>query len=72
MDLQLRAWRTYRALSQAELAARAGVTKQTVLALEKPGHRRPHPRTVRKLAKGLGIAPHQLYSAPTGREEEGV
>jgi transcriptional regulator with XRE-family HTH domain len=70
MDLQLRAWRTYRALSQAELAERAGVTKQTIIALEKSGHRSPHPRTVRKLAKSLGIDPHQLYLASADGKEQ--
>jgi transcriptional regulator with XRE-family HTH domain len=69
MELQLRAWRTHSALSQSELAERATVTKQTIVALEKPNHRRPHPRTVRKLAKALGVAPSQLYTAPTDQEE---
>ena len=60
--LRLREWRRWRALSQAELAALAGVTKATVVALEKPNHRTPQPRTVRKLAAALGIEPHELYA----------
>ncbi len=46
------------ALSQRELADLAGVNIDTVAALEKdPPSTRPHPKTVRKLAEALGIAP---------------
>ncbi len=60
-QLRIREWRKRRALSQAELAELAGVTKATVVALEKSGHRTPHPKTVRKLAAALGIRPDELY-----------
>lgn len=71
MQLQLRDRRQWRALSQAELAALSGVTKATIVNLEKPAHRRPHPRTIRKLAAALGIEPHELYAAeaPGGESE---
>jgi len=67
--LRLREWRAYRALSQADLAERSGVTKATIVALEKPSHRTPHPRTVRRLAKALEIPPHALYVEPSVQEE---
>lgn len=68
-DLRLKDWRAYRALSQADLAARSGVTKATIVALEKPDHRTPHPRTVRRLARALDVQPPELYRAPDAGEE---
>ena len=69
--MRLKAWRRRRALSQAELAALAGLTKPTVVGLEWPTPRTPHPRTVRKLAAALGIEPHELYESPDDQEEHG-
>ena len=68
-DLRLKQWRAYRALSQADLAVRSGVTKATIVALEKPDHRTPHPRTVRRLAMALDAHPHELYLEPSVQEE---
>ena len=62
-QLRVREWRRRRALSQAELAQLAGLTKATVVALEKPDARTPYPRTVRKLAAALGVEPEDLYGA---------
>jgi transcriptional regulator with XRE-family HTH domain len=45
--------------SQADLAARAGVSKLTISRLE-TGERAPSLRTVRALAQALGLAPGQL------------
>jgi transcriptional regulator with XRE-family HTH domain len=46
------------ALTQRELADRAGVDINTIGDLEKdPPVKRPRPTTVRKLAEALGIAP---------------
>ena len=46
-------------LSQRELAERAGIWYPTVSRIEKD-HAEPHPRTIRKLAKALGIDPAEL------------
>jgi transcriptional regulator with XRE-family HTH domain len=70
-QLFLREWRRYRALSQADLAQKTGVTEATISRLEQPGHPPPRPSTIRKLADALEIAPHELYAPPpTAQHEE--
>jgi len=61
----LREWRRYRALSQVDLAQKAGVTEATISRLEQSGHSPPRPSTIRKLADALEIAPHELYAPPS-------
>ena len=61
--LRLRAWRAYRALTQQELADRAGVSRRTVVALE-AGSQRPHPATVRALAAALKTTHERLRADP--------
>ncbi len=51
----LRRWRERAALTQEELAARAGVTAKAVGALERGDRRRPYPHTLRALADALGL-----------------
>ena len=46
-------------LSQTELAKMAGITQAAVSGFER-GERRAQPRTVRRLAKALGVAPNDL------------
>lgn len=55
---QLRALREVRALTQEELAAKAGVARGTVNRLEQ-GHD-AYPPTIRKLAEALGVEPAEL------------
>ncbi len=55
----LRELRDRASLSQAELAEKSGVSRATIADLE-AGKRKPQPRTRRKLAKALGVEPHQL------------
>ena len=55
----LRAMRQRRAYSQAELAELAGVRQVTVARIEL-GRAQPRPRTIRKLAKALGVEPWDL------------
>jgi predicted ATPase/DNA-binding CsgD family transcriptional regulator/DNA-binding XRE family transcriptional regulator len=52
---QLRRHREGAALTQEELAERAGITAMAISALERGERRRPYPNTVRALADALGL-----------------
>jgi len=58
---QLRRLREARALSQEELAARARVSRNTVVRGERGQDLRP--MNVRKLARALGVSPATLQRA---------
>jgi transcriptional regulator with XRE-family HTH domain len=62
---RLRELRNEASLSQEELAERAGVSRTTIAYLEL-GKRRPQPKTRRKLAEALGVAPVELMDSETG------
>ncbi len=51
--------RERRLLTQQELAAKAGVGYPTISRIEND-HAEPHFRTIRKLAKALGVDPAEL------------
>ena len=53
-DLRIRV-----ALTQEELAAKAGIGKNTVNRVERD-LTEPHMSTLRKLAEALGVEPHEL------------
>jgi transcriptional regulator with XRE-family HTH domain len=53
---RLRALRLNLGLTQDELARAAGVSKFTVVRLERGLGKRPHPSTRRRLAAALGVA----------------
>ena len=53
----LRRYREAAGLSQEELAERAGVTPNSISALERGQRQRPYPHTVRALADALGLSP---------------
>jgi transcriptional regulator with XRE-family HTH domain len=55
----LRRLRRERALSQRELSRMTGVAFDTISRLE-TGKQRAQPRTIRKLADALGVAPMDL------------
>ena len=55
----LRDLRAERVLSQKELATKAGVSNRTIVDIE-AGRVRPHPATLRKLARALGVRPAAL------------
>ena len=57
---RLRELREERFLSHRELAQAAGVSPTTVLTLERNEGVEPQRRTIRKLAKALGVDPHEL------------
>jgi len=61
MKTNVRRLRELRALSQRELAARAGLSVTTVNRIE-IGQRKPMPKTVRKLAGALGVSPQELLA----------
>ncbi|GAA3221572.1 ATP-binding protein [Actinocorallia longicatena] len=66
----LRRLRQAAALSQEELAERAGLTAKAIGALERGERRRPYPNTVRALAEALGLDEQDrgvLASAAQGR-----
>jgi transcriptional regulator with XRE-family HTH domain len=50
-------------LSQAELAAKAGISKNSVHRLE-TGTSLAQGRTVRKIAEALGVDPGELFEQP--------
>jgi transcriptional regulator with XRE-family HTH domain len=57
---RLRELRERAALSQSEFAERSGVSRATIADLE-AGNRGAQPRTVRRLAQALDVAPEELY-----------
>ena len=58
----VRRLRNARYLSQSELATKAGISKPTILRIER-GDYLPHPRTVRALATALEVEPSELVPA---------
>jgi transcriptional regulator with XRE-family HTH domain len=52
--------RKRRGLTQMELAVLSGVSRATIARYEAGENRRPHPATVRKLAKALKVKPEDL------------
>lgn len=61
---RLRETRKRAMLSQAELAERAGVSRDAIVRLE-TGKRRAQPATGRKLAAALGVEPRELVENET-------
>jgi transcriptional regulator with XRE-family HTH domain len=57
--VKLRRLRREAALSQQELADRAGTTQETISRLER-GHNAARGSTIRKLANALGVEPREL------------
>lgn len=56
---RLRSLRERKALTQRELAEKAGITHVQISRLENESAE-PHPSTVRKLAAALGVEPAEL------------
>lgn len=60
--IRLRSVRLRKALTQRQLAERAGINRTTVIRLE-GGAEEPFPTTVRKLADALGVEPEDLMGS---------
>lgn len=58
---KLRHARENKSFSQRELAKEADVSPATILKIERGKAKNPHPSTVRKLAKTLGVEPRELH-----------
>ena len=58
---RLKDLRVRRALTQEELAAKAGIGKNTVNRIER-NQAEPHMSTLRKLAAALGVEPSELVT----------
>jgi len=56
---RLRRLRTLNALTQAQLAERAGLAESAVARAERD-ETEPHMTTIRKLAEALGVQPREL------------
>src|SRR4051812_10486189 len=67
----LRRHRTAAALSQEELAERAGVSVRALSDLERGVHRAPRLETVRMLAEALGLAEDERAILLTAARPEG-
>ena len=57
---KLRKLREARVLSLRELEELSGVSYNTIWFIEAGRRQRTHPRTIRKLAKALGVEPTEL------------
>ncbi len=57
---KLRKLREVRVLSLREIEELSGVSYNTIWFIEAGRRKRTHPRTIRKLAKALGIEPTEL------------
>lgn len=62
----LREARRAAVITQAELAAKAGVTEATIVAAEKG--KKVRISTVRKLAAALGVEPRELMGSPSNKD----
>ncbi len=67
---RIRRLRDERYLSQAELALKAGISKNTLNRIE-TGKTVAIQRTVRKIAEALGVGPHDLAAPAELRELRG-
>ena len=62
-EINLRAWRERKALSQRDLARVAGISQFSISKIE-TGQQEPRPSTIRKLAEALGVTLDELFHTP--------
>jgi len=65
---RVREIRADKGMTQQQLAERADLTPEAITRVER-GVRVPTLATIGKLAHGLGVAPSELFAAPTSRRE---
>lgn len=68
--LAIRRLRNEHSLSLRELAALAKVTSDNIWRIETGAIKRPHPRTLRKLAEALNVEPKALMQAAQPTKED--
>jgi transcriptional regulator with XRE-family HTH domain len=56
------------AMTQAELAEKAGVAQSTITMLERGQISEPHPRTMKGLANALAVSPADLLDDPEEKD----
>jgi transcriptional regulator with XRE-family HTH domain len=59
-SMRIKELRERRGLTQMELAKLSGVSRATIARYEAEEDRRPHPATVKRLAKVLKVKPPEL------------
>lgn len=64
MAIPLRTARRCARLTQTALAARSGVSQATITAIERGVNKKPTLDTAYRLAKALGVEPHELFEVP--------
>lgn len=60
IQIRLKYWRQRRVMTIRELAAKAGVSTDTIVSIENESQRTVRPSTLKKLAKALEIDPEEL------------
>lgn len=64
--------RRHAGLTQVELAAKAGCAAATVAAIEQGRRRRPHPRTMRRIAAALALPIESVEEFRNGPDPRGA
>jgi transcriptional regulator with XRE-family HTH domain len=64
MAIPLRTARRIARLSQPALALRSGVSQATISAIERGVNNKPTWESVVRLAKALGVEPHEIFEVP--------
>lgn len=68
--MNLRTARRLKDITQTQLAEQSGVDQRTISDLERGANRNPSWETVSKIAKALGVEPHEIFPLPSA--DQGV
>jgi transcriptional regulator with XRE-family HTH domain len=69
LGVRVRHLRMLQALSQKELAEHAELSRGAIIHIEQ-GRRLPHPQSLRRIARALGVKPAQLTHADQTEEKK--